>query len=43
MHSGEDFEKLKALFATKRENLNFCHLANDTYELVIAELLNKLY
>lgn len=43
VHPEEDFEKLKALFATKQESLNFGHLADDTYEIVIAELLTKLH
>lgn len=43
MHLEEDFEKLKALFATKKESLNFGHLADDTYETVITELVNKLH
>ena len=39
----EDLEKLRALFATKQESLNFGHLADETYEIVIAELLTKLH
>ena len=34
---------MKALFATKRGSLNFGHLADDTYETVITELVNKLH
>ena len=43
VHPEEGFEKLKALFATKQESLNFGCLADETYEIVIAELLTKLH
>ncbi|MDI1493203.1 MAG: hypothetical protein OHK93_004991 [Ramalina farinacea] len=43
VHPEEDFKKLKALFAKKHESLNFGHLADDTYEIVIKELLTKLH
>lgn len=43
VHPEEDLEKSKALFATKQESLNFGHLAEDTYEIVVAELLSKLH
>ena len=35
-------DKVKALFARKRESVDFRHLASDTYETVIAELIAKL-
>ena len=35
-------DKVEALFARKRESMDFRHLASDTYETVIAELIAKL-